>query len=241
MATMGTERKEEKSIEEQDQPAMAVEEESNNEMKEKVVVKEEEVKTVAEPKTGVKFPLKLADGKQLLATGVRKKRVIAFNVNIYGFGIYGDNEKLSELLKSKFEKAPEKPTMELYEAVINSDVALMMRLVIVFPALTMNMVRNNFDEGLGVCITKLNNGQKNEELLKGVMGDASDSIKLSPRSVIEITRLPGFILQTKVKDEILSTVHSELLCRAYFHMYLGDEALDKNAKEKFGASLLSLF
>lgn len=44
-----------------------------------------------------------------------------------------------------------------------------------------------------------------------------------------------------VKDELVSKVESELLCRAYFHMYLGDDAFDKEAKAKFGASLLSLF
>lgn len=44
-----------------------------------------------------------------------------------------------------------------------------------------------------------------------------------------------------VMGEVLSQVESELLCRAYFHMYLGDSPLDKDAKEKFGQSLLSLF
>ncbi|KAJ3671757.1 hypothetical protein LUZ60_007836 [Juncus effusus] len=240
MVTMETEIKEEKSEQAGDQPApvMAVEEESKKEKE--LFFKEEEVKTEVEPKTGVKFPLQLADGKLLNATGVRTKKFIAINVNICAFGIYGDNKKLKELLKSKFEKAPEKPTMELYEAVINSDVALTVRLVIVFPALTVNMVRKNPDDVLGACITKLNNGQKNDKLAKRIIGDASD-IQVSSGSVTEITRLPGFVLQTKAKDKIISTVQSELLCRAYFNMYLGDEPLDKDAKEKFGVSLLSLF
>lgn len=33
-----------------------------------------------------------------------------------------------------------------------------------------------------------------------VMGQASDNIKLTPGSVIEISRLPGYTLQTKGKD-----------------------------------------
>lgn len=85
---------------------------------------------------------------------------------MYKPGIYGDNHKLKELLKSKFEKAPENPTKELYEAVIDGDVGLMARLVIVFPGLTMNMVRKNFDESLGAMIKKLNGGQKDDELAK---------------------------------------------------------------------------
>jgi hypothetical protein len=50
--------------------------------------------------------------------------------------------------------------------VIDSDVGLMVRLVIVFPGVTMNMIRKNFDEVLGVIIKKLNGGQKNDELAK---------------------------------------------------------------------------
>ena len=44
-----------------------------------------------------------------------------------------------------------------------------------------------------------------------------------------------------VMGEVVSKVESELLCRAYIHMYLGDDAFDKDAREKFGVSLLSLF
>lgn len=80
-------------------------------------------------------------------------------------GMFVDNEKLKVLLKSKIEKAPKQPTNAMYELVINSDVELMVRLVIVFGALTMSMVRKNFDEGLGAAIKKLTGGQKNEELV----------------------------------------------------------------------------
>lgn len=103
------------------------------------------------------------------------------------------------------------------------------------------------------------------------MGEASDDIKLTPGSEIEISRLPGYILQTKgritnrcsflasytaylsnnlaenfnlvnaVMGEVVSTVQSELLCRAYMYLYLGDDPFDKEAKEKFGSSLLHLF
>lgn len=44
-----------------------------------------------------------------------------------------------------------------------------------------------------------------------------------------------------VKGEIVSKVESELLCRAFIYMYLGDDPFDKEAKEKFGTSMLSLF
>jgi len=43
-----------------------------------------------------------------------------------------------------------------------------------------------------------------------------------------------------VKGEVVSTVESELLCRAYFNMYLGDSPFDKEAKEHVGSYLLAL-
>nr|QTF65961.1 fatty-acid-binding protein [Dracaena cambodiana] len=219
----------------------AVEEKEQIKAKEGEGEGEENVKVEIEPKTGVAFPVKLADGKQLDSLGLRRKKVIAININIYAFGMYADNAKLKELFMAKFGKAPSKPTKELYEAVIDSDIGMMVRLIIVFRGLTMNMVRKNFDEGLGESLKKLNGGQRNDELLKKVMGAATDDIKLSPGSVIEISRLPGYTLQMKVKDELISQVESELLCRAYFNMYLGDDPFDKEAKESFGKLLLSLF
>lgn len=68
-------------------------------------------------------------------------------------------------MQSKIAKAPAKPTKEMYQMVIDSDLGMIMRLVIVFSNLTMNMVRKNFDEGLGAAIKKLTGG-KNEELTK---------------------------------------------------------------------------
>ncbi|KAL3569062.1 hypothetical protein D5086_028952 [Populus alba] len=65
--------------------------------------------------------------------------------------------------------------------------------------------------------------------------------KLTTGSAIEISRLPGYIPQTKVMDEVVSKVENELLCRAFFHMYLGDDPFDKDTIEKSGMPLLSLF
>ncbi|XP_020534900.1 fatty-acid-binding protein 1 isoform X2 [Jatropha curcas] len=160
-------------------------------------VKKEEVAVEVEPKTGVSFPVKLDDGKQLLSVGLRKKSMLGMGIKIYGFGMYTDNEKLKDLLKSKIGKAPAKPTKEMYQLVIDSDLATMVKLVIVFSGLTMNMVKKNFDEGLGASIKKLTGGKKNEELANKVMGQASDEIKLTSGSVIEISRLPGYVLETK--------------------------------------------
>ncbi|KAH9790985.1 Chalcone isomerase domain-containing protein [Citrus sinensis] len=197
----------------------------------------EDIAVEVEPKTGVSFPVKLNDGKQLNCVGLRKKSMLGLGIKIYGF----DNEKLKELLRSKIGKSPAKATKEMYQTVIDSDVGMTVRIVIVFSNLTMSMVKKNFDEGLGASIKKLTGGKKNDELANKVMGHASEDIKLTSGSVIEISRLPGYTLQARVMDQVVSNVESELLCKAYIHMYLGDDAFDKDAKEKLGMSLLSLF
>ncbi|KAL6960539.1 hypothetical protein U1Q18_038302 [Sarracenia purpurea var. burkii] len=216
------------------------EKENANGNAEKTDATKKEVPVETEPKTGLTFPVELEDGKKLNAVGLRKKGILGMGIKIYGFGIYADNAKLKELMTSKIGKAPTKPTNEMYKLVIDSDADMLVRLVIVFSSLTMSMVKKNFDEGLGASIKKLS-GAKNDELTQKFMGEASDSIKLTSGSVIEISRMQGHTLQAKVKGEIVSTVESELLCRAYINMYLGDDPLDKEAKEKFGMALLSLF
>ncbi|WOK97429.1 hypothetical protein Cni_G06137 [Canna indica] len=202
---------------------------------------EDKVEMAKEPRTGVSFPVKLPDGKQLNASGLRRKKILLLGIDIYAFGIYADNAGLRELLMRRFGRAPEKATSkELFDAVIDNDVGMVVRMVMVFGGLSLSLVRKNLDQGLGESIKKLNGGHKNEELINKVMGTAKDNMKLPPGSIIEITRFPGYVLQTKVKDELVSKLESELLCRAYFQMYLGDDAFDKEAKEKFGRSLFSL-
>ncbi|KAL0377385.1 UNVERIFIED_CONTAM: Fatty-acid-binding protein 1 [Sesamum radiatum] len=240
MKDMGNKQETEKLEGENGNKSVGKEEKKEKEEPTKEAMKEEDMPVEVEAKTGVSFPVMLADGKRLHAVGLRKKSMIGVGIKIYAFGIYADNEKLKDLLKTKIGKAPSKPTKEMYQMVIDSNVGMMVRLVIVFSGLTMSMVRKSFDEGLGASIKKLTGG-KNEELTKRIMGEASDDIKLTPGSVIEISRLPGYTLQTKVKDEIVSKVESELLCRAFMYMYLGEDPFDKEAKEKFGTSLLSLF
>ncbi|OWM71505.1 fatty-acid-binding protein 1-like [Punica granatum] len=200
---------------------------------------EEQVGMEIDPNTGTSFPVKLEDGKQLNCVGLRKKSMLGFDIKIYSFGMYADNEKLRDLLKSSFSDSPEKPTKEMYQKVIDSDVGITVRLVIMLPSIPAAMMRSP-DMELGAAIKKLGGGKEEKKLTKRSMGEATDNMKLTHGSVIETSRLPGYTLQTKVKGEVVSMIKSELLCRAYIYMYLGDEVLDKDAKDKFGTSMLKL-
>ncbi|KAK3183646.1 hypothetical protein Dsin_030932 [Dipteronia sinensis] len=70
------------------------------------VHEEKEVAVEVEPKTGVSFPVKLDDGKQLICVGLRKKSMLGIGIKIYAFGIYADNENLKDLLRSKGWRTP---------------------------------------------------------------------------------------------------------------------------------------
>lgn len=203
--------------------------------------REEKVGVEVEPRTGISFPVRLEDGKQLNSVGLRKKSMLGVGLKIYGFGIYADNEKLRDLLKSEFREAPATPTKEMYQKVIDSDVGMTVRMVIVFSGLTMSMIRKNVGESLGGAIKKLTGGNKHEDLTSKVLDESSDDIKLTSGSVMEISRLPGYTYQIKVTDKVVSKIQSELLCRAHIYTYLGDNTFDMEAREKFGMSMLKLF
>lgn len=78
-------------------------------------------------------------------------------------GIYADNQKLMSVVNSKVVKAPpEMASKEMYEKVIDNPVGITVKMVIVFPRVPMSMVRNNFNEGIGVAIRKLGGGNNND-------------------------------------------------------------------------------
>lgn len=72
----------------EDEKAVEEEEQIKAKEGEGEVEVEENVKVEIKPKTGVAFPVKLADGKQLDSLGLRRRKVIAININIYAFGEY---------------------------------------------------------------------------------------------------------------------------------------------------------
>ncbi|GKD95941.1 fatty-acid-binding protein 1-like protein [Tanacetum coccineum] len=203
-----------------------------------------------ERRTGVPFPVKLSDGKDLIAVCLRRKTFLGCHsesivlVNIYCIiyvnGIYVDNEKLTGVLRSKIVNASTKATNEMYKMVIDNPVGITVKMVIAVSNLSMTMVRKNFnDNSVGTAIGKLGGG-KNNELTKRMMREAKDDLKLTRGSEIEITCLPGCILETKVHGKVVNRLESEMLCQACIYLYLGDDPLDKEAKEKFRMFMLSL-
>lgn len=73
---------------------------------------------------------------------------------------------MKEHLKAKFPTPPMKPTEEFYKAVIDADIGMVLRMVIVFGGLNMSIIRKSLDESIGASLKKLTDGQDNTELVK---------------------------------------------------------------------------
>ncbi|CAM6083206.1 unnamed protein product [Calypogeia fissa] len=201
------------------------------------------VEDFVEPKTGVVFPGASPEGKQLTGIGLRKKRILGLkSITVYAYGLYADPDSLKTSLSSKYESVPaaELGTKEeLFDSVTKSDVGLTVRLVIVYGKLKIGSIRNAFEESVGKGLKKFS-GDDNKELLKRFTSIFTDDLMLPKGTTIDITRLPGQILQTKIDGQEIGSVQSSLLCHALFDLYIGEDAFDRPAREAMGRSFASI-
>jgi len=196
-----------------------------------------------EPNTGVSFPSVFDETKRLAGVGVRKKSILGLkNINVYAFGIYVDKNSLKEKFVDKYGKMSVtelKDSKEFYEDVIGNDLSLTVRLEIVYGKLSIGSVRSAFEESIGNRLQKFS-GSPNKELLQRFTSQFKDDHKLPRGTKIHITRFPGHVLQTKIDENEVGRIQSQLLCRSLFDLYIGEDPLDKQAKEKIGVGLASL-
>ncbi|KAL3697130.1 hypothetical protein R1sor_011206 [Riccia sorocarpa] len=198
---------------------------------------------LVEPKTGVVFPTASPDGQRLTGVGLRKKSIFGLkNITVYTYGVYADPDSLRTNLGDKCENLSSelvKTTSDLYDDVIEKDVGLTVRLVIVYGKLKISSIRNAFEDSIGSGLKKFS-GEENKELLQSFTSAFTDDLKIPRGTTIDLTRLPGQVLQTKIDGREVGSVQSPLLCRALFDLYLGDDAFDKPARETMGSNLTEL-
>lgn len=80
-----------------------VEEPTNEKTQEKEEAQDEEVPTEIEPKSGVSFPVRLSDGKQLSCVGMRKKSMLGMGIKVYGFGNILSKTTFTQLASKIFD------------------------------------------------------------------------------------------------------------------------------------------
>jgi hypothetical protein len=203
----------------------------------------EPVEEVVEPSTGMTFPSVVEEGRLFTGTGLRKKSILGLKkITVYAYGVYVDPASLKSQLGNKYSSEnPEelKKNEGFYDDVMVSDVGLTVRLVIVYGSLKIGSVRGAFEESVGSRIKKFG-GAANIELLQRFTGAFTDDIKLPKGTTIDLTRLPGNVLQTKIDGTEVGSVQSSLLCRSLFDLYIGDDPFDKEAKKLIGQNLASL-
>ncbi|KAG0582588.1 hypothetical protein KC19_3G071600 [Ceratodon purpureus] len=201
------------------------------------------VEEVVEPTTGMPFPGALEEGRVFTGTGLRKKSILGLKkINVYAYGVYVDPASLKSHLGDKYSDTdPEelKKDEEFYDDVMENDVGLTVRLVIVYGSLKIGSVRGAFEESVGSRIKKFG-GAENNDLLKSFTGAFTDDIKLPKGTTIDLTRLPGNVLQTKINGIHVGSVESALLSRSLFDLYIGEDPFDKDAKKSIGQSMASL-
>ncbi|CAI7827752.1 unnamed protein product, partial [Closterium sp. NIES-54] len=68
----------------------------------------------------------------------------------------------------------------------------------------------------------------------------TNDIKLHRGTVIDITRRPGHVLETKIDGKYMGSTKSALISRALFELYVGDKPFDKKAREGLVEKLISV-
>ncbi|KAJ6803852.1 fatty-acid-binding protein 1 [Iris pallida] len=196
-----------------------------------------------EPKTGATFPNALDGGsRRLLGLGVRRKSVFGLkNVDVYAFGVYADESDVKRLSENyEAHSSPElKENKDFIADVLEQDLRMTIRLQIVYGRLSIRSVRSAFEESVGNRLQKFG-GSDNKELLQRFTSLFKDEYKLPRGSIIDLSKEPGFVLQTRIDGKDVGSIQSKLLCQSIFDLYVGEDPFDRKAKEDFKLGLASL-
>ncbi|CAI5967430.1 unnamed protein product [Closterium sp. NIES-64] len=195
-------------------------------------------------KKGGKEGKAVAGDRTLAGVGVRNKNLLGLkNIKVYAYGVYVDEAALKKQLSSKYggmKGEALKGSRWLVEDAITADVTMAVRLVIFYRHLKMEQVRKAFNDSLGGRMKELSGGVPQTELLHSFTKWFTNDIKLHRGTVIDITRRPGHVLETKIDGKYMGSTKSALISRALFELYVGDKPFDKKAREGLVDKLISV-
>ncbi|KAM7256572.1 hypothetical protein ACFE04_012313 [Oxalis oulophora] len=125
--------------------------------------------SVPQSKAGVSFPTVIDGSKRLLGVGVRKKSILGLkNIDVYAYGVYADTDDAKKLLAEKYGNLSLdelKGKKEITEALMESDIAMTVRLQIVYSKLSIRSVRSAFEESVGSRLQKFGGPELNTKTL----------------------------------------------------------------------------
>ena len=196
---------------------------------------------VEEKATDAMFPTWIQHGKgekavkhHLAGLGVRKKTI--FRVKVYAFGFYFDAataaEKLRPMLGRKLKTMMK--DRKLDEVLLDDSFGKTIRLVMARTVDAEDMAEA-FEDSLKSRIKKAT--AKLDETKQKAANDARAKFRgyfkdpAKEDQVLEFTWLPGGRLLTTIDGKPAPEIKNEHLCRALFHVYLGDDPISEDGKE----------
>ncbi|GKV27772.1 hypothetical protein SLEP1_g36906 [Rubroshorea leprosula] len=198
---------------------------------------------VVETKTRVSFPSILGDSLRLLGVGLRKKRILGLkNIDVYAYGVYANGDEVKKFLSEKYGNlsvSEIKDRKDLHDDLMEADIAMTIRLQIVYGKLSIRSVRSAFEESVGSRLQKFD-GSNNKELLQRFTSQFKDEYKIPKGSVIDLSRERGYILRTTIDGKEVGSIQSKLLCKSILDLYIGEDPFDRQAKEDVKVNAASL-
>ncbi|MFT7517536.1 MAG: hypothetical protein ACI84O_001331 [Myxococcota bacterium] len=204
----------------------------------KKVAPQKEIPTVLEAETDIPFPIYIDLGKKermhLVGTGVREK----YWIDVYGFGVYVEKAAATPVMKAAFAAAKKLDDDDDAEALIDEAMLSvsfnkMMRWVMARDVEGED-IADAFDDSLGPEIEKLYAKDEKKRLkamkeMAKLRGWFEKTNLLEEDELLFIWR--GSKLDSVVNGKSLGIVDNYGVCYAMFKLFLGDDAVDDDAKE----------
>ncbi|GFR51217.1 hypothetical protein Agub_g13590 [Astrephomene gubernaculifera] len=194
----------------------------------------------AEPATGYEFPLEYCylrtkQCPSLAGLGVRSKRIVIKDINVYALGIYVDATAARSSLAA-FKKRPAEDLerdQAFYDAVVSSpNVEKTLRLVISSRLVDNKKFVEALEEQLVPRLKKAG-----EPGAIDAFRNQFDRISFSEGMEVVFSSTDNKNLAVKVAGEQKGVICSPALCSSLFDIYLGSDPVSKDAKATFGRSL----
>ncbi|GIL50624.1 hypothetical protein Vafri_6760 [Volvox africanus] len=197
-----------------------------------------------EPATGYAFPpeycyLREKNCPSLAGLGVRSKKIIIKDINVYALGIYVDVAAAKSALSSFKKKSAEELVKDqsFYNAVVSAgNVEKTLRLVISSRLVDQKKFLDALEERLAPRLTKAGEPGTLVEFKKQF-----DGVHFERGLEIAFTCPDNKKLVTKIGGQQKGVIASGALCSSLFDIYLGSDPVSKDAKDTFGRSLAASF
>ncbi|XP_028807091.1 fatty-acid-binding protein 2 [Neltuma alba] len=209
-------------------------------------------KHVAEPKTGIEFPVILnnvVDGEPelnsevLVGTGSRTMTIVKIkSLKIYAFGFYVHPYSLCEKLGPKyasFSAGELNNSHDFYKDLLREDIEMTVRLVVNCKGMKINTVKDAFEKSLRARLVKTN-PTTDFCCLRKFGSYFTQDIPLPLGTTINFRQTADGCLVTEIGGNHVGSVPSKDLCRAFFGMYLGDEPVSEQTKEEIGKNVVNI-